>query len=444
MNNPVFTVSEITEKLRFTLETRFPYVCVNGEVCNLSRPASGHIYFSMKDRDARLQCVLLKPYRSRLENREVINPLTGEVFQLADDDILDILQNGIRIICAGHISIYSPRGQYQLFAELIIPSGYGSLAREFEEKKRKLSELGYFLQARKRMLPKNPVRVALVTSEHGAAIHDFWRLAQERGCSSRIRLFPVTVQGDSAADEIASSIRLANSQNWSEVIVLIRGGGSAEDLCAFNDEKIAKAIFESRVPVLAGIGHEIDFTIADLTADVRAATPSHAAQLLWPLRSELSSAIDGMSAKLQMSISEILKRKSLLFEEKYAALKHVSPEHRLEKMQAEFALKFSMLQSYVNKLLMIKTYEQTDVCRRLRHSVDFFLDKRIRRYERADAVLAASNPSMPLRRGFALVYAKKGSLIRSINKLTRGQTISVQMADGGFDATIREVGKAGE
>ena len=276
MQDGILTVRALTEQLRRSLEGRFPFVWVRGEVSNLSRPGSGHIYFSLKDQDAQLQCVWFRGQQRQAEQGQAFDPLTGEVFDTPRPSPLELLRNGLDLLCAGRISVYAPRGQYQLLVELVQPTGQGLLAQAFEERKRKLAEAGYFAQERKRPLPWNPQRVALITSPSGAAIHDFLELAQNRGCGAEIRLFPASVQGEEAAPEIIRALDEINAQGWAQVIVLIRGGGSLEDLWAFNEEAVAEAVFCSRLPVLAGIGHEVDVTLADLTAGLCARNSGNA------------------------------------------------------------------------------------------------------------------------------------------------------------------------
>ena len=311
MQDGILTVRALTEQLRRSLEGRFPFVWVRGEVSNLSRPGSGHIYFSLKDQDAQLQCVWFRGQQRQAEQGQSFDPLTGEVFDSPRPSPLELLRNGLDMLCAGRISVYAPRGQYQMLVELVQPAGQGLLAQAFEERKRRLAEAGYFAQERKRLPPWNPQRVALITSPSGAAVHDFLELARDRGSGAQIRLFPASVQGEEAAPEIVRALETANEQNWAQVIVLIRGGGSLEDLWAFNEESVAEAVFHSRLPVVAGIGHEVDVTLADMTADLRAATPSHAAQLLWPLRAELRQRLDESEAALRRAFAARLEREEL-------------------------------------------------------------------------------------------------------------------------------------
>ncbi len=274
----ILSVRELTERLRRMVEQRFPFVWVRGETTNLSRPSSGHLYFSLREGADLLNCVW---FRGQQRESESFDPLTGEVWEGGPrPGIAATLENGREIICAGRLSVYGPRGGHQLIVELAQEAGQGLLAAALEELKRKLAARGYFDQSRKRPLPACPERVALVTAPTGAAVRDFIRISSERGLGSSIRIYPSPVQGDDAPPLLAEAIGQANAEAWADLIVLIRGGGSLQDLWAFNDERVARAIFESRLPVLTGVGHEIDHSIADFVADRSAATPSHAAQML--------------------------------------------------------------------------------------------------------------------------------------------------------------------
>lgn len=438
MLGEIYTVAALTEKLRFTLETRFPFVWVRGEISNLSRPASGHLYFTLKDRDAQLQCVWFRGSQAR-GAASGFDPLTGEVY--ARQQISTSLQNGLEALCAGRISVYGLRGQYQLQIEQIQLCGFGGLAWEFEEKKKKLAALGFFAQERKRILPYNPARVALITSPGGAAVHDFLKLANNRGCASRIRLFPVAVQGDGAAAEIARAIQVANSQEWAQVIVIIRGGGALEDLWAFNDESLAYEIFNSRLPVLAAIGHEIDFTLADLTADVRGATPSHAAQLLWPLRSELLQRIDELSMKLGQACLIHVGKKENLFNHRVQALQLLSPASRVEKMDIKLAMSERHLHLGLAQCIVRRRFRLEELSRRLSAHLSKLLVAKSALYDCLAARLDAASPFAPLERGYALVYSDDGQLIRSVASVSSDQSVEVRVVDGKFDAITKRVEK---
>uniref|UniRef100_UPI003AB27717 exodeoxyribonuclease VII large subunit n=1 Tax=Desulfovibrio sp. TaxID=885 RepID=UPI003AB27717 len=301
----ILSVTELTDRMRRTLEGAFPFVWVRGEIGELSFPGSGHIYFTLKDAGAQLQCVWFRDRQIRGRN---FDPLTGEIFAEPRPDPVRLLRQGSELFCAGQISVYGPRGRYQLIVELVQAGGQGLLAQAFEERKQALAARGFFAAERKRPLPASPSRVALVTSPAGAAIHDFMELASVRGLGAEVRLFPVRVQGEGAAGQICRALDEINRQGWAQVAVIIRGGGSLEDLWCFNEEEVATAIFSSKIPVLAGIGHEVDVTLADMTADVRAATPSHAAQLLWPLRREYWQRLDELSLALERARQGWLQR----------------------------------------------------------------------------------------------------------------------------------------
>lgn len=484
MRDGILTVRELTELLRKSLEGRFPFVWVRGEVSNLSRPGSGHIYFSLKDQEAQLQCVWFRAQQRELEQGRRFDPLTGEVFDKPRPAAQDLLKNGLDVLCAGRLSVYAPRGQYQLLIELIQPAGLGLLAQAFEERKRKLAELGYFSLERKRPLPHDPQRVALITSRSGAAIHDFLELAQSRGSGAQIRFFPVLVQGEGAAPEIARALAEANAQGWAQAIVLIRGGGSLEDLWAFNEEEVAAAVFQSRLPVLAGIGHEVDITLADMTADLRAATPSHAAQLLWPLRAELWQRLDEANAALQRAVSNHLARAGQKLKENETALRWFSPVRHLARLAEKLAGLASGLDRAAACWLKAKkqAWERLEQCRltgfttetlamraarlelltsalraalprrvmdgehrlalahnRLHAAIRELLTGRERLLESSESALEARNPLAPLRRGYALVHTRQGDILRSVSDASPGLPIEVRLCDGRVDAVVGSV-----
>lgn len=483
------TVSSLTEQLRKSLESGFPFVWVKGEVTNLSRPASGHIYFSLKDARSQLQCVWFLGSQKKKAAGARFDPLTGEVFDTPRPEPVSMLRNGMEILCAGAISVYASRGQYQLLVRLVQQAGVGLLAMAFEERKAKYGAMGYFAAERKRPLPLNPRRIALITSPEGAAIHDFLKLAGQRGLPAIIRIFPVPVQGEGAADKIAAAIELANAQNWAQVIVLVRGGGSLEDLWAFNEEVLAEAVFNSRLPVLAGIGHEVDATLADMTADLRAATPSHAAQLLWPLRRELRQKLDELSIAMDHAITLRLDRfeKELLIAGHSLAL--VSPLRRLERMVArnrELALRLrqemrrwlrglwqkyqicasasangSALRQLANRgserLQWLRDARQAAMDRWLEKRLNLasmndaalndaaagYLDKLSRHIESLDNALEASSPLRPLQKGYALIFDKNG-IVRSVNDCRKGGRAKARLVDGILELAIEDALPAGD
>lgn len=455
----ILSVRALTERLRRTLEGRFPFVWVRGEVTNLSRPSSGHVYFSLKDAEAQLQCVC---FRGRNRRGQSFDPLTGEVYESPPPAPADILCNGLEVLCAGHIGVYAPRGVYQLYVELVQPAGAGGLAQAFEERKRLLAARGYFALERKRPLPFDPQRVALITSPFGAAIHDFLELARQRGSGARIRLFPVRVQGEGSAEDVIRALHAA-AQGWAEVVVLIRGGGSLEDLWTFNEEDVATAVFRSPVPVLAGIGHEVDVTLADMTADVRAATPSHAAQLLWPSRAELAQRVDDLETSLRHAALLAVERRARLLDDAARRLDWCAPDRRLERLERQVDMAESRLHAAMRHRLdavalrlerleprLHRAFEGEPAVReaalhllevRLRGAISSLLDSRGLRLERLDAALAGKDPAAPLRRGYALLRDVHGKALDSAAALKQGDAIAVQLHDGRVEAVVTGVHK---
>lgn len=481
----IFSVSALTELIRNELEHSFPFVWVKGEVSDLSLSSSGHMYFSLKDANSLLQCVWFARARKRMASQK-FDPLTGEVFDEPRPDIEKIIRNGLELICSGSINLYAKGGRYQLIVEYVELSGEGALALAFEKLKAKYSAAGYFALERKRPLPSNPLRIALITSPKGAAIHDFLKLAASRGLSSKIRLFPVTVQGKGAAEKMAQAIEEANNQDWAQLIVLIRGGGSAADLMEFNEPVLVEAIFNSRLPVLAGIGHEVDVFLSDMTADVRAATPSHAAQILWPLRRDIWQKLDDLEYTLDKRVQNKLIRLEELFAQKLKALDWFSPLQKLKRLDARLMelesrlrvlgknlldkkeigldknfLKLKQAGMLANKiqlalerllwlsrsfnnslqdLLLIKAKKLQDNSLKLEDSIIRNLDKKERKLEKLEILLRGNNPLEPLKKGYALLTDSKG-IVHSVSLLRPGQELQARLSDGTLDLTVTAIHK---
>ncbi|HOP36102.1 MAG TPA: exodeoxyribonuclease VII large subunit, partial [Syntrophales bacterium] len=291
----VLTVTELTEEIRSLLEDTFGFLWVAGEVSNLRRPSSGHVYFTLKDEKAQVRAVLFRQSSARLG------------FDLED---------GMEVLCRGRVSVYSPRGEYQIIVDAAEPRGLGALQRAFEALKKRLEAEGLFDAALKKAIPFLPRRIGVVTSPSGAAVRDILNITGRRFPSVDILIAPVRVQGDEAPPEICDAIALLNEHRLVDVIILARGGGSLEDLFPFNDERVARAVRASRVPVISAVGHEIDFTIADFAADLRAPTPSAAAELVVPMREDLRMALirDGerLARGLGKKIHHLRDRSSFL------------------------------------------------------------------------------------------------------------------------------------
>lgn len=456
----IFSVRELTGVIKQTLEGQFPFVWVKGQVANLSRPASGHMYFSLKDADATLSCVWFKGSQ---RGEETFDPLTGEVFEGGPrPSLARTLQEGQEVLCAGRMNVYPPRGSYQLVVEIAQNAGLGQLYLEFEECKRKLAAKGYFTAERKRALPYHPQNIAVITAPTGAAIQDFLRIAGERGWGANIRIYPSLVQGNEAPAMLVSAIQQALADAWADVVVLIRGGGSLEDLWAFNDERVAEAIFTSSVPVLAGIGHEVDHTIADMTADVRAATPTHAAQLLWPDRAQLMQSIDELEMRLTQQCERSFLAAKQSLETLYRGLTWLSPERQIARWDERFLQAGERLQRAWDGIVKRKEAsllrltdnvthafgpqsigQRRQVVEGLLQRLHWAGDQRItlheQQLERLSLRLEGANPEKPLERGYSLVRLPDGNFLRSISEMAEGDFLSVVVHDGEAQVIVDEI-----
>lgn len=484
----IFSVSSLTELIRSELEKSFPFVWVRGEVTDYSISSSGHMYFALKDANSLLQCVWFAGQRKRFAAQS-FDPLTGEVFDEPRPDMDHLLRDGLELICAGSINLYAKSGRYQLIVEHAELSGQGALALALEQRKAKYAAAGYFALERKRPLPVNPVRLALITSPNGAAIHDFLKISASRGLSTTIRLFPVTVQGKGAAMKMAQAIEEANSQDWAELVVLIRGGGSAEDLMEFNEPVLVEAIHDSILPVLAGIGHEVDVFLSDLTADVRAATPSHAAQILWPLRSDIWQKLDDLDLMLDRRTSAYIDRLEDALAQKSQALGWLSPQLKIQRLldslkQLDLSLQGRMKNLLADKFNLLshtelKIGEPVALLNRLRLSeeklkwqnastlqlihnifrfaseklllnsrllnenMQDFLGDKMNGLEKLEIMLKNLNPFLPLERGYALLTTKRG-LVRSVLDCQTGENIQARLSDGTLELAIKQIHKNGD
>lgn len=329
------SVGELNRQIKSLLESHFTLLYVNGEISNLVTHTSGHIYFSLKDEEGSIRCVLFKGNASKLKFR---------------------LENGQKVILEAGLSVYAPRGEYQLMVSSVTPSGKGSLAVALEQLKKKLGEKGYFDAERKKSLPKFPKRVALITSATGAALQDMLRVAEKRWQLCEFTVFNTLVQGDTAAPQIAQNISLADSGEF-DVIVLARGGGSIEDLWAFNEEVVADAIYTAKTPILTGIGHEIDFTIADFVADVRAPTPSAAIETLLPDKNEVMMFVDSLSQTYQNILTQLIAKKDTTIKHLKELFVSASPEARLGFAANEISMLAKNFESTMQNIIRKKEGE---------------------------------------------------------------------------------------
>ena len=445
----ILSVRQVTEKVKQAVEARFPYVWVQGEVTNLSRPSSGHVYFSLKEGDYLLNCVWFRGQ----QKDEAFDPLTGEVWEDGPrPSVARTMENGQTLICAGHLTIYGARGQYQMVVDFAQTAGLGLWHQEFEALKRRLAAEGLFDAERKRPIPHEPKRVAVVTAPSGAAIRDFIRIAGERGLGSEIRIYPTPVQGEDAPPRIVEALRQAGADGWAEVIVLIRGGGSVQDLWAFNDERVARAVYASPIPVLAGIGHEIDHSITDFTADFSAATPSHTAQLLWQERRVFEQYVDGLEMALGQAAQRCLENLASQLNHSSRALTLLSPQEKLRLQEEKLSSARQRMDAALDSRLVHSSRLLEQLSLRLRNAGEHRLSLAEKAAERAAAPLEqlgkmvglrqehelsrlelrlnALDPYEPLKRGYAMALNEDGTFLRSVGQTAPGKRVTIELADG--------------
>ena len=411
----IFTVGELTRQIRGTLETKFRAVWVQGEMSNYKLHPSGHQYFTLKDQRAQISCVIW---------RDTIAPPRQP------------LVDGSQVQVYGTVTVFEARGQYQLNVQILQPRGVGLLQAKFEVLKRKLEAEGLFAQERKRPLPKFPRRIGIVTSPSGAATRDMLNVLGRRAPWLQILINPVRVQGTGAAQEIAVAIRELGLPNERfaplDLIVITRGGGNIEDLWEFNEEIVARAIFNSTVPVVSAVGHEIDFTICDFVADLRAPTPSAAAELIVPDTIDLQRRIDGCA---RMFSRQLLNR----MRDAQQRL-----DHSREILQRCLAYK---VDSYKRSLLhitralqarsparelMMRRNRLADLHRRLVACSERLLETARRRFQHMEGILRVLGPDATLRRGYSITTNERGKIIRTIGAVRPKMKIRTRVRDGEF------------
>ncbi len=409
----------IAEAIRREPRTRS--VAVRGEVSGF-RPhlASGHWYFSLKDEESAVSCVMFRQntFHARIRPRD-----------------------GDRVLVSGYVDVYPKNGSYQLYAMSLRPDGTGDLFLQFEELKRRLQAEGLFDPARKRVLPMVPRKVAVVTSGSGAAWHDILNVSALRNPSVPIILIPVTVQGDRAAAEIAAGIRAANEQTDADVLIVARGGGSAEDLWCFNEETVARAVAGSRIPVVSGVGHEIDTTICDLAADVRASTPSNAAEIVFPDRKELRSRTEAIRIGLRRSAENQLARARSQIREAALKLTSVSPEVRIARLTSEGRLRRSELDHAVRKRLDSASVQLQMARMALTNAAARRTEVAGTQLARLRERLEAMNPLQVLQRGYTLVTDPGGRVLTGVQDARSAGNVKIRFADGTAEAFVKKGGE---
>jgi exodeoxyribonuclease VII large subunit len=437
----IYSVSDLTEEIRAVFEDQFPDVWITGEISNYRPAASGHCYFTLKDAKAQLRAVCFRNQARYLK------------FKPAD---------GLAVIARGQLSIYEARGEYQLIVEFLEPAGLGALQLAFEQLKAKLAAEGLFALERKRPLPMLPRTVGIVTSPTGAVIRDMLRVLRRRFRNLNVVLYPVRVQGDGAADEIAQGIQCLNRQPSVDVIIVARGGGSLEDLWAFNEERLARAIAASNLPVISAVGHETDFTISDFVADLRAPTPSAAAELVVHRRqdfeAEIGQRLRRLGQEMRLRLSEARRRFAELqmhrvfqtlgariaargqrVDESTAALDAAMTRHLSVARQAWLRAAPGVVRYDFARLLKLRRSALAQQVSAIETAVARGLDNRGNRLGHVRAMLGERNPFTILQRGYSITRNASGHIVRDAQALAAGSEISVRLARGELGATVQSV-----
>ena len=392
------SVTELNERVKGLLELdpMLSDVCVRGELSNYKIYPSGHHYFTLKDAESSLRCVMFRPQAAKLRFRP---------------------ENGMGVTAFGRVAVYPRDGVYQLYCSGLMPEGMGDLQMAYEQLKARLSAEGLFDEAYKKPLPAFPERIAIITSSAGAAIHDMIRILGRRWPMTKVLLLPVRVQGPEAPAEIAGAIRYANEFKLADLIITGRGGGSIEDLWAFNDERVARAIYASKIPVISAVGHEPDVTISDYVADRRASTPSNAAEIAVPEQSEIREMLTGYGLRADQSLR---KRLDTLRE-------------RLKAYESKRVL--TDPSAAINDRRLLLDHRQ----QRLSAAEDRILSAKKQEFVRLASKLDAMSPLRVLARGYAAAADESGALVKSASALFVGQQLSLRFADGAADCRVESL-----
>ncbi len=390
MSRIVLTVSELNQTAQRLLEEYFPSVWIEGEISNLTKPTSGHLYFSLKDAKAQISCAM---------------------FRFKSQTLKFAPRNGLLVQLQAKVSLYTDRGQYQLIVEQMEISGDGLLKKAYEELRRQLEAEGLFLEKWKKPIPLLPKQIGVITSSTGAAIHDILSVLKRRFPSIPVIIYPSLVQGAEAAPSIIQALHLANQHQKVEVLILARGGGSLEDLWPFNEESVARAIFKSQIPIITGIGHEIDFTIADFVADRRAPTPSAAAELVTPHQSTLLQQFSLFETRLINEITKYYQHQAQRIDWLLKRIQH--PGQQIQNQLQRMTLLKSQLKSTIWQLLREKEHSFKNTMR----------------------ALETVSPLATLNRGYAIITKlNSNQIVRSVQEITKGCPLTIRFQDGTVNA----------
>ncbi|MFV1996931.1 MAG: exodeoxyribonuclease VII large subunit [Acidiferrobacterales bacterium] len=435
----IFTVSRLNREAKLLLESGLGLVWLEGEISNLAKPASGHLYFSLKDNKAQVRCALFRGKQQGLS----FHP-----------------EDGMQVVARARVSLYEPRGEFQLIVESLEPAGEGELRRRFERLKLQLQAEGLFQTDRKAALPALPTRIGIITSPGGAVIHDIITTLARRFPAIPLLLYPVAVQGKGAAEEIAAMIALASRRAECDAMILARGGGSLEDLWAFNEEVVARAIDASRIPIVSAVGHETDFTIADMVADTRAPTPTAAAEMLSPDQTEISSLLRFHWQRLQGEMIKILNEARQATD--WASMRLTHPRERinraLEKLvnlsqrqeflvAARIQLIKSRLQSAAGHIHFARMSAKISRLRldtwnrgqKLCHIVSSRVQRDSQLLQGYTGRLHALSPLATMNRGYSILTQTEGKVIRNTKGINPGDKVHARLARGGLDCVVEDV-----
>jgi exodeoxyribonuclease VII large subunit len=436
----IYSVFDITSEIKHSLD-KLGILWIQGEISNFKRHSSGHMYFSLKDQRAQIKAACFRNNNMYLK------------FLPAD---------GMEVLARGRLSVYEPRGDYQIIIESMEPMGLGSLQMAFDQLKEKLRKEGLFEESHKVPLPMLPRKVGIVTSPTGAAIRDMLRILKRRNASLDVLIFPVKVQGAGAAEEIAAGIRFLNKRSDIDVIIIGRGGGSIEDLWAFNEEAVARAIFQSEIPIISAVGHEVDYTIADFTADLRASTPSAAAELVSGARDDLLLKIDSLKGRLCRAILRGIDQRRLSFERLAHNRAFTVAPNKIRELQQRFDENALRMIQAMNRFISSARYREQMYAARLK-SVDLFrmihhkkdvlqrssqgltagmrtgLNYKRSRFEISVGKLAALSPLAILQRGFALCRDSQGGIIKNSSDVQQGDNVRITLAAGELNCEVKDI-----
>jgi len=441
-NQHIYSVSQLCHETRLLLEGTFLTLRIEGEISNISRPASGHIYFTLKDQKAQVQCAMFRSQVRKIGFKP---------------------ENGLRILMKARVSLYEARGNFQLIGEHMEAAGEGALRQQFEVLKQKLSFEGLFDVELKKPLPALAKKVGVITSSSGAAVHDILTVLNKRFPALPVLIYPVTVQGDNAKHEITAAIELANKRKECDVIILARGGGSLEDLWAFNEEIVARAINQSSIPIVNAVGHEVDFTIADFVADFRAPTPSAAAELVSPDQQQWLSHFSYLTKQLNDCVTSDLQEKNQHLKQLQHRLNRThpgaqleihaqrlddcqarllqTPKHAIQQHQLRLAELSSTLLSH-NPNQRINGFQKrlATLQQRLSTPLQYKLRQARLRFTTCNKGLETLSPLATLSRGYSISKRESdGGIINSVKQTQVGDNITLQLTDGTLRTTVDEI-----